>query len=171
MKKIIFLTNMESDYLGMQEAVRTLEAVPDGESRFSLHQLDGTESFTPLWEKEVREASFILVTWMGTGLSCDFLKDASLMMQKERIIHLMKIADSGSDKVDFGLTPAEMEAIRGYFASSGLQNYRSLCCWMLRRFQGLDCQVPEPVAMPWSGIYRPRLENGYLPVDEYRAAY
>lgn len=46
-----------------------------------------------------------------------------------------------------------------YIRLGGHDNFSSLILWGLRRFDGIDAEVPEPVHPPAQGVYRPGLED------------
>ena len=90
MSNIIFVTNMEPHYTGCSEAFHKLAE----ENEISLdlvmfRQADDSETWNKSWEKLFTQSDFVLFTWMGTGLSCDFLKSASSFMLKNHVCHRM----------------------------------------------------------------------------------
>lgn len=46
-----------------------------------------------------------------------------------------------------------------YYTLAGDSNFRSLLLWALRRFDGLEVDVPEPVRPPAQGVYIPGMED------------
>ncbi|MDO4177946.1 MAG: cobaltochelatase subunit CobN [Phascolarctobacterium sp.] len=166
MKKILIITNMESDRVGMLQAVKLIEKTYPN-ALFDVVQTNDMEIWSNRWEKMISDTDFFLCTWMGTGLSCDFLKRASAFLIKNKQKHLFKIADPGNDVLDYGITKEEKESIYKYFSGGGLVNYKSLCLWLMRTFQGMDVDVPAPVELPWHGIYHPDYKKHFASTKEY----
>lgn len=55
----------------------------------------------------------------------------------------------------FSGTDDEYRLVRSYFVLGGPENLRSLFLWALRRFDGIDVDVPGPVRPPAQGVYHP----------------
>ena len=73
MKKIVFVTNMEPHKVGMLEAVNSAD-IAEITNLFEVIQVNDSELWTDRWQKLINDSAFVLFTWMGTGLSCDFFK-------------------------------------------------------------------------------------------------
>lgn len=102
MKKIVFVTNMEPHKVGMLEAVNSAD-IAEITNLFEVIQVNDSELWTDRWQKLINDSAFVLFTWMGTGLSCDFLKKASAYMQQQKITHLFNIMDPGDDLLEYGI--------------------------------------------------------------------
>lgn len=165
MSKILFITNMEPHKTGMEEAVKACSK-REIEGTYEIIQINDTELWTPKWQQVIKEADFVLVTWMGTGLCCDYLKKASDFMQRNKKRHLFDIMDAGSDILDYGLDDAEKQMIKRYFACGGLANFANLLLWMGKEYCQLDVEPSEPQIMPSSGIYYPG-EKTYEVLEDY----
>lgn len=135
MKKIVFVTNMEPHKVGMLEAVNSAD-IAEITNLFEVIQVNDSELWTDRWQKLINDSAFVLFTWMGTGLSCDFLKKASAYMQQQKITHLFNIMDPGDDLLEYGIEADCKESIQQYFACGGLQNYKNLCLWLSACFCG-----------------------------------
>lgn len=167
MSNILFITNMEQNYTGMNQAKDIINKKNRYQNVFSLEQINDSELWTQNWEDEFKKAKFILVSWMGTGLCCDFLKKSSAYMQKKQICHLYNIIDAGDDVLDYGLVGEEKEILQQYLQYGGLQNFSNLWLWLANKFMQVDCQYQLPKQLPWCGIYHPNNKTGSL----YSKAY
>lgn len=164
MHKIIFLTNMENHRSGMETAKANLNNVQD--EWIEIIQTNDSEIWNNGWKKLISEADFVLCTWMGTGLSCDFLKNASAFMQKGKKRHLFSIIDPGTDKMDAGISAEQKSIIQEYLALGGLVNYVNLCYYLLNSFANLAIAFDDPKQLPWNGIYHPS-KDYFEDVSEY----
>ena len=153
MNKIIIITNMEQKYTNLLQAKN--EVYVNNEVSLELHLLNDTEPWNKKWESEIYKAEFVLFSWMGTGLCCQFLKQASSFMQKNDIKHYFKIMDAGDDLLEKGIAVAEKNILLNYLNFGGLKNYVNLWYWLANVFCKENCKFEEPKQMPWSGIYHP----------------
>lgn len=167
MKKIVFVTNMEPHKVGMLEAVNSAD-IAEITKLFEVIQVNDSELWTDRWQKLINDSAFVLFTWMGTGLSCDFLKKASVYMQQRKITHLFNILDPGDDLLEYGIEADCKESIQQYFACGGLQNYKNLCLWLSACFCGFEVKYEQPQQLPWNGIYHPESKNIFTSLSEYR---
>lgn len=171
MKKIIYVTNMEPSYYGMKEALSALTQASEPVSCVEVELLTTEELWTPQWQQRVDTAEFVLVSWMGTGLCCDFLRKLSAYMHNRKKNHFMDIMDPGTDVLEFGITDDERARIKAYFRCGGLKNYEGLVLWLAHHYAGLTVAVPEPLDMPQAGIYHPDFEKPFLSLAEYEQAH
>ena len=167
MKKIVFVTNMEPHKVGMLEAVNSAD-IAEITNLFEVIQVNDSELWTDRWQKLINDSAFVLFTWMGTGLSCDFLKKASVYMQQQKVTHLFNIMDSGDDLLEYGIEADCKESIQQYFACGGLQNYKNLCLWLSACFCGFEVKYEQPQQLPWNGIYHPESKNIFTSLSEYQ---
>lgn len=167
MKKIVFITNMEPHKVGMLEAVNSAD-IAEITNLFEVIQVNDSELWTDRWQKLINDSAFVLFTWMGTGLSCDFLKKASAYMQQQKITHLFNIMDPGDDLLEYGIEADCKESIQQYFACGGLQNYKNLCLWLSACFCGFEVKYEQPQQLPWNGIYHPESKNIFTSLSEYQ---
>ena len=85
MSKILFITNMEHHERGMKAAKLLAEKTNQLNDAFEQLQIKDSEIWNQRWEEKLCACEFVLVSWMGTGLCCDFLKKSSIYMQKNHI--------------------------------------------------------------------------------------
>lgn len=110
----IFITNMENHFIGMKEAVANLAVDISDARNIIAQQIDDNE----VWdtgEKQIADSDFILFTWMGTGLCCDFLRKSSQFMQKNNKRHLYNTIQAADDVMDHGISPDQISEIKKYF--------------------------------------------------------
>lgn len=156
-----FITNMEAHFVGMQAATSELHAL-GCDVRCAIDQIDDQESWTRAWEQALADSAFTLITWMGTGLCCDFLKKSSAFMQAHKKRHFYGIIDPGDAPLSCGIGAEETRRIQDYLACGGLQNYRNLCLWIANAFCGAACRFEPSRQLPWAGIYHPDLPDAFL---------
>lgn len=88
MAEIVFVTNMEPHYVGMRDALNTIED-KDISNAVEVIQINDSEQWNGYWKQKLQGAKFFFCTWMGTGLSCDYLKKASAFLQQKKLCHLL----------------------------------------------------------------------------------
>jgi cobaltochelatase CobN len=154
MGKILFVTNIESNSVGFNEAIEGLRGAP-GKSELVVYQIEPTELWNKKWQQEIAASDFVLFTWMGTGLDCDFLKKTSAYMQKNKKKHLYNVMAAGDDLLEFGISDEEKNVIKKYFSFGGLENYQNLCKWLCNTFSQKKYQAISPKQLPWAAIYHP----------------
>ena len=109
MSKIIIITNMEQKYINLK--LGQVDSKLDNKVSLELELLNDTESWSKSWEEKLLQADFALVSWMGTGLCCPFLKQASKFMQKHSVKHYFKIMDAGDDLLEKGISNTEKNTL------------------------------------------------------------
>ena len=144
MAEIIFVTNMETHYVGMRDALNTLENKKIS-AAVEVIQINDSEQWNSYWQQKLQAAGFFFCTWMGTGLSCDYLKKASAFLQKQKQCHLFDIIDPGDDKMDYGLQEEQKSLLKQYLACGGMMNYQNQCLYLVDTFtkQKIAYKLPE----------------------------
>lgn len=144
MANIIFVTNMEPHYVGMRDALNTMENKEISDA-VEVIQINDSEQWNGYWQQKLQYADFFFCTWMGTGLSCDYLKKASAFLQQKKLRHLFDIIDPGDDKMDYGLQEEQKSLLKQYLACGGLKNYQNLCLYLVAAFtqQMIAYKLPE----------------------------
>lgn len=170
MGKILFITNIESNYVGFNEAIEGLRGTL-GKSEIVVYQIEPTELWNKKWQQEIMNSDFVLFTWMGTGLDCDFLKKTSAYMQKNKKKHLYNVMAAGEDILEFGISEEEKNVIKKYFSFGGLENYKNLCKWLCNAFSQKKYLVTPPEKLPWAAIYHPNEKGPVLDLDLYGEKY
>lgn len=170
MKNILIITNMENCYAGMKAAKISVEKELVSPELFRIEQINDSEIWDKKWENKLKQAEFLLIVWMGTGLDCDFLKKSSAFMHKHNIRHLYNVMDAGDDILELGISDREKATISNYLSYGGLENLANLWLWMAQNFGGFVCQVQVPRLLPWAGIYHP-CNDDFLATDVYLEKY
>ena len=170
MAEIIFVTNMEPHYVGMRDA---LNAIEDKEisNAVEVIQINDSEQWNGYWKQKLQGAKFFFCTWMGTGLSCDYLKKASAFLQQKKLCHLFDIIDPGDDKMDYGLQEEQKSLLKEYLACGGLKNYQNLCLYLVAAFTQQKGAYKLPEHLPWCGIYHPEFKHEFVELDAYLAKH
>ena len=169
MSNILFITNMEQHYAGMKQAKEVATPKNPKKNLFSLEQINGSELWDNAWQKRIKSAAFVLVTWMGTGLDCDFLQKSSAYMQQEKVCHFFSIIDAGDAVVDYGLSQGSRKQLQQYLSYGGLENFSNLWLWLGDVFGAANCGWQMPAQMPWCGIYHPDNRAGCFISGDYLA--
>lgn len=162
---------MEPHRTGMEDAIKSLELGGGEKAEFGIFQIDDSTNWSSKWEKEIASSAFVLFTWMGTGLSCDFLRKASGFMQERRQKHLFNIMDPGTDVLEYGITDEDKGHIQNYLSFSGTYNYQNLCLWLSAQFAGVHTNYEPPKQLPWAGLYAPEGEAYQEDLAGYLKAY
>lgn len=170
MAEILFVTNMEPHYVGMRDA---LNAIEDKEisNAVEVIQINDSEQWNGYWKQKLQGAKFFFCTWMGTGLSCDYLKKASAFLQQKKLCHLFDIIDPGDDKMDYGLQEEQKSLLKEYLACGGLKNYQNLCLYLVAAFTQQKGAYKLPEHLPWCGIYHPEFKHEFVELDAYLAKH
>ena len=170
MAEIIFVTNMEPHYVGMCDA---LNAIEDKEisNAVEVIQINDSEQWNGYWKQKLQGAKFFFCTWMGTGLSCDYLKKASAFLQQKKLCHLFDIIDPSDDKMDYGLQEEQKSLLKEYLACGGLKNYQNLCLYLVAAFTQQKGAYKLPEQLPWCGIYHPEFKHEFVELDAYLAKH
>lgn len=171
MRKILFVTNMELPRTGMEAAAAKIKKDISAFDFFDVVQTDDSEIWGAFWEKRIEETPFVFVTWMGTGLSCDFLRKMADFLARRQRRYLFHIADPGDDKLDGGLVEEEIRTIKAYYTEGGLVNYENLCRWLTDHFGLMKVTWRPPEPLPWQGIYHPDAKGIYTSPAAYAAQF
>lgn len=170
MANIIFVTNMEPHYVGMRDALNTMENKEISDA-VEVIQINDSEQWNGYWQQKLQGAKFFFCTWMGTGLSCDYLKKASAFLQQKKLRHLFDIIDPGDDKMDYGLQEEQKSLLKQYLACGGLKNYQNLCLYLVAAFTQQMIAYKLPEQLPWCGIYHPEFKHEFVELDAYLAKH
>lgn len=167
MYKLLFVTNMENHRSGMLEAWNLVkDQLP--EVTMDILQIDSQEQWSTSWARRQQQAAFVLFTWMGTGLDCDFLKASSKQLLERQIPHLFNTVAVNDEVLDFGLTPEAKARLQKYFSCGGLDNFCNLCLWLAATFSAQPVVWKEPLELPLDGIYYPDRKECYRSLAEYK---
>ncbi|MGN0953585.1 cobaltochelatase subunit CobN [Dialister sp.] len=164
MNQVLYITNMESVYSGIKQAVEEMENRTLAPAVF---QIGDDEPWSEVWNRRVRKAPFILILWMGTGLSCDFLKKIYEVMKTGQVPFLIRVTDLEPEKESGGLTEAQKSLIKKYIACGGIRNWENLLLYISNTFQGQKTAFEEPHSLPYWGIYVPGSREPIIDIRFY----
>lgn len=168
MKSFVCITNMESARTGMEKAAALL---PSAAKRPRIWQMDETDHLTNAQENELAAAGFAVILWMGTGLSCQCLKEIHAFLTERSVPFYLQVADLEEGKEKGRLTGEETETVRDYLNAGGRKNWAELIRWALTAFCGGDLSFAPPEDMPYWGIYDPDLAEPVRDVKLYLDRY
>ena len=170
MGQIIFLTNMERQYLMLERARESIAQEgmrPEGRTVLLTDAVPwGTE-----WQNTFKASDIVVFTWMGSGLDTRFLKKSAEFLRKQKIRHVMLISDPSADELSYGVSPEDREDMQKYLSYGGIENFRQFWCWLAHRYCREIIPVKEPKELLWHGIYHPRAEDPFTNLAEYRASF
>ncbi len=167
MKKILCFTNLEPVRVKMKKAVESLsESVP-----VEIIQLRDNTEWTKADEKKVATAGFVLVLWMGTGLSDTFLAGIHAFLVKRHIPFYFDESDLDEGEESGAVTSDVIERIRAYQSGGGVVNHRNLFLWLLHAFCDEKYRYEEPREYPFWGIYDPDEPDAFWDTREYIARF
>lgn len=167
MEKILLITNMEASNTNFNDTIKALEAEIADKILWQGIQITSSEAYTDVWERRLQNASFVLITWMGTGLDCEFLEKASAYMHQHKIKHFINVMACKGDKLHYGVTQEEKDTIFLYFSCGGLVNYKNLVKFIVSHYTNINLPYEAPLKLPWYGIYMADKDIVYNSYDEY----
>jgi len=166
MIKIILVTNMENAAVSFRTAAQKVGEQLDGVA-FDIAQITDAEPWSAAWEKRCQGSAFVFFRWMGTGLSCDFLQQASSYLQAKTMTHLFSVMDGGDDILSYGIQPEEKKQLEAYLAQGGLNNLINAFLYLCHVFGSAPCSYAPPQKMPFFGIFHPDAEHCFTDTAAY----
>lgn len=119
------------------------------------------------WEDFYVAADLQLIFWMGTGLDNDLLQQASKLLQRGHINHLILVDNAEQDKISYGFTADEINKVWQYFRYDGKDNMHNLLHWLGVKFGGLELAFDEPHNLAWHGVYHPAWSGAVEDIEGY----
>jgi len=166
-RKILFFTNIERQFYLWNQASEMIEK-QKLETVCSSKMIQESTPWGEEWKGKLASADIIVFRWMGTGLDCRFLRNASEFMQQNKIRHLFLVEDVGDDLVQYDVQRKQEILIRQYFTYGGIDNFYNCILWLSCEFCGEKCDFKEPHLLPWNGIYHPDAETIYQDLKQYK---
>ena len=170
MAKILLITNMEGSVRAFQGAKESagdvLAAVV-----LDVAQIGNEEPWNEAWSQRIAATDFVVIHWMGTGLSCDFLQAASKYMLARRIRHQIMVSDGGDDVLEYGVTPENKRLLEDYVQQDGQQNFQNALRFLASAYCGIAVEYASPMKMPWYGIYHPDAADCFRDAASYFAFF
>ena len=168
--RILFLTNIERQIYFWNQAGSQLEE-QGIEACCESKTITESTPWGQAWQNKLAGQDMILFRWMGTGLDCRFLQNASAFLQENKIRHLFLVGDAGNDLLKYGISADEEKRIHQYFNFGGVDNIVNAMLWMLATFCKQPYAWKEPHLLPWNGIYHPDAEKEYQDLTEYKSRF
>ncbi len=69
------------------------------------------------------------------------------------------------------VTPDIVAQVNAYISINGEENFTSMLSYIAREVCHLKVEVPEPVPVPWEGLYHPETEGVFATLDAYQDWY
>lgn len=171
MGRIVFLTNLERQYVMLERARHSLgqEGRLMSEGRMVL--LNDSVSWGAEWAKTFTVSDIVIFTWMGSGLDTNFLKKAAEFLRTGKVTYSMLISDPGAETLERGISPQERETLQKYLLYGGMDNYRNLWLWLSNVYcrDSGDYRLPQPLL--WNGIFHPQADKPFADSAEYRRLF
>ncbi len=163
MGKILFMTNVIRRFGMMQRTMERLKE--EGKLNGACRWLTESTVWDAQWESELRQADFVLLKWMGTGLDTPFLQTCLKFLNRRQIPYYIDAAGSREGELKQGLEPRHLAVIKEYCLYGGERNYYNLWQYLA---QGRREVADAPTPMHWCGIYHPRAAGIYTDLGEYQ---
>jgi cobaltochelatase CobN len=179
MVRVLFYTAVEGDLVPLSQAVRAVREKHGPVIEVLARTRRDVSG--PLEEKKLLSAAaasdFIFLPLMGGPEGLPGF-DALVKLARERgiLLHVQPTAaeeDAGLRAVST-VSGTDYDRVRRYISFGGVENLKALLRWCLWRAGEAAETPPEPVPLPWEGIYHPalrKLSGGLLvaPEDFWRA--
>ena len=112
MSKIIFMTNVIRRFGIMQQMLDKLQNNGEMQGDFSCWWVTDNTEWNADAEKRLAGTDFLLLKWMGSGLTTTFLKRVHAYVQQKNIPYYIDAAGGDDDNLIQGITPEQENAIR-----------------------------------------------------------
>ncbi|BBB92161.1 MAG TPA: cobaltochelatase subunit CobN [Methylomusa anaerophila] len=171
MGRILFLTNIDRQYIMMDQARDYLEKegrLPGGSQVLLLND---ASNWGPDCPQMFSGSDLVLFSWMGTSHDTHFLKKATAFLREQGIIHTLLATDPDPEDTVHGVTPAEREIMRTYLLYSGMENYRNLWLWLACTYSNADLAYQKPQPLLWNGIFHPQADTPFTNGREHHRRY
>ena len=167
MSKIIFMTNVIRRFGIMQQMLDKLQNNGEMQGDFSCWWVTDNTEWNADAEKRLAGTDFLLLKWMGSGLTTTFLKRVHAYVQQKNIPYYIDAAGGDDDNLIQGITPEQENAIRLYSVYGGESNLYHLWRYMDGLVAGDTSAVAKPDPIHWTGIFHPRAKKVYTDLAEY----
>ena len=167
MSKIIFMTNVIRRFGIMQQMLDKLQNNGEMQGDFSCWWVTDNTEWNADAEKRLAGTDFLLLKWMGSGLTTTFLKRVHAYVQQKNIAYYIDAAGGDDDNLIQGITPEQENAIRLYSVYGGESNLYHLWQYMDGLVAGDTSAVAKPDPIHWTGIFHPRAKKVYTDLAEY----
>ncbi|MBO6265770.1 MAG: cobaltochelatase subunit CobN, partial [Acidaminococcaceae bacterium] len=167
MGKVIFMTNVIRRLGIMQQMLEKLQSKGELAGDYSCWWVTENTEWDEGTEKRLAGTDFLLLKWMGTGLTTTFLKRVHAYARQHHIPYYIDAAGGDDDNLIQGITPEQEGDIRLYSLYGGESNLYHLWLYMDGITKGNTDSVPKPDPIHWTGIFHPRAQKVYTDLAEY----
>ena len=167
MGKVIFMTNVIRRLGIMQQMLEKLQSKGELAGDYSCWWVTENTEWDDETEKRLAGTDFLLLKWMGTGLTTTFLKRVNAYARQHHIPYYIDAAGGDDDNLIQGITPEQEGDIRLYSLYGGESNLYHLWLYMDGITKGDTDSVPKPDPIYWTGIFHPRAQKVYTDLAEY----
>ena len=122
MGKVIFMTNVIRRLGIMQQMLEKLQSKGELAGDYSCWWVTENTEWDDETEKRLAGTDFLLLKWMGTGLTTTFLKRVHAYARKHHIPYYIDAAGGDDDNLIQGITPEQEGDIRLYSLYGGESN-------------------------------------------------
>ena len=167
MGKVIFMTNVIRRLGIMQQMLEKLQSKGELAGDYSCWWVTENTEWDDETEKRLAGTDFLLLKWMGTGLTTTFLKRVHAYARQHHIPYYIDAAGGDDDNLIQGITPEQEGDIRLYSLYGGESNLYHLWLYMDGITKGDTDSVSKPDPIHWTGIFHPRAKKVYTDLAEY----
>lgn len=167
MSKILFLTNVIRRMGMMQQALEKAQNARRLPGDSACWWVTDTTEWTKENAERLKGTDFLMLKWMGSGLTTTFLKKVKEYAQKHKIPYYIDAA--GGDDADLigGLTAEQEKTITLYTIYGGEKNLYNLWQYMDSVVTGQTSDIEKPNPVHWAGIFHPDAKKVYTELAEY----
>ena len=167
MSKILFLTNVIRRMGMMQQALEKVQNAGRLPGDSACWWVTDTTEWTKENAERLKGTDFLMLKWMGSGLTTTFLKKVKEYAQKHKIPYYIDAA--GGDDADLigGLTAEQEKTITLYTIYGGEKNLYNLWQYMDSVVTGQTSDIEKPNPVHWAGIFHPDAKKVYTELAEY----
>lgn len=168
MKRIIYLTNVIRRLGMMQQTLTRLQQEHTLDTSSWVRWIDNMTQWGPEWDRILKDADFVLVKWMGTGLDTAFMQRLVRTLKSLDKPYFVDALGGQSGYHYYGLTDAQEEQLLQYTNMGGEKNYYHLWQFINALNTAEEDKVPKPQELHWCGIFHPHATKVYTELEAYK---
>lgn len=169
MKEVLFVTNMTRHFHTARKCIAKLGKI--GATTIALEEIGNDTPWTPAWEARLRNASIVLLTYMGSGLDTAFLRQFAKFGKQADARFMMLIDSVVTPEMNNRVTDEDILVFKKYIAYSGHRNYLEMFRWAASHFASEDIKYGAPEPLPWEGIWCAENNQIYVDFARYKEEY
>ncbi|MDY6029103.1 MAG: cobaltochelatase subunit CobN [Acidaminococcaceae bacterium] len=168
MSKIIFLTNVIRRLGVMQQTMERLQREENLSQECACFWLTADTKWDGNLKRNLQQADFVMVKWMGTGLDTPFMKKAVEFLQRNKRRFYVDASGSSDGEISGGITEEHLNSIRAYASFGGELNYYNMWLYIEALLSGNEAEIPAADPIHWCGIFHPRASKVYTDLSAYQ---